>query len=372
MLVRSGATSGGVADSLHEVPLEFPERSNSCFTDKSETETEHHEGQDLQLHKKSDHTEYKIGSLVITKYTLWSAVAIVFMGIASFCNIMAFTALNKSQLREVGKANDDCGLSKAWITYGFLYQYVGFSGFILSRLHRPVKTFGDLVFVIFLTLQLSYHTFFLLSYSHCEKLQDYAQDNFQQFLSYPLATILVSVARYENHHHFHLETLFLLSAVLTGEITQHMFHEHISDEQAAILAYYNVKIGLVVFEVYLDGEWTKILYVDNRTRQEVFDAALFVFYIGSRLVEQFWYTTPDRLRYKDPTMKLNYNSMIWTGTVVEVTCLLVMIWKIIEKSKRNIRLDEGADDSQSPNIQPSRSATGITANPMPTSTLSSV
>jgi hypothetical protein len=272
------------------------------------------------------------------KFKVSSVIAVGFMCAAMFCNIYGYSLIPKDY--KDTNYDDSCPHTRRWMSYGFLYQYVAFAGFVLSRAHRPKKTFVDSVVVSFLIFELLYHSFYIICWIHCENIQDYVQDSFQQFLSYPLSTILVSIARYDHHKHFHLETLFLLSLVLTGEITQMIFEEGSLDQQGMVLTYYNIKIALVIFEVYLDDEWTNLLSLfchdnisDSINNFIPFNAVLFIFYLGSRLVEQFWYTTPNPFRYENETWKRNYNAMIWTGCVVEVVCLIVMIRNVYRRNQ---------------------------------------
>jgi hypothetical protein len=278
-----------------------------------------------------------------TTHKVSKVIALGFITAALVCNARAYSLLHRHQLDQDGHELADCGDTKAWMSYGLLLQYVGFAGFVLSRSHRPNNSLWDTTVGMFLLCEIAYHLCFMLCYFHCYHLEDYIPDSFQQFLSYPLATILVSLARYEFHGHLHLETLFVLSAVLTGEITQQLVLEHKLDNQASVFTYFNVKIGLVIFEVYMDYPWTKLLSPkllqlwkskpDPETREFAINVLLFIFFIGSRLVQQFWYTTPSETRTKDVPEKQDYNAMIWTGCVVEVICLLTMITRIVARNQ---------------------------------------
>jgi hypothetical protein len=215
----------------------------------------------------------------------------------------------------------------AWVEYGLLWANVGFAFFVLSRVYRLHKNIVDGVFIAFLLFELAYHGLVVAGTFYCGNVIQYVQESFEEYLSYPLTTLIVAAARYDKHKHLHMETLCLLSAVLVGEIIQTQYLEH-HIEGDLIIIYFNVKLGLVIFEAYLDREWTKVFNIYNFDDN---NALLFIAFIGSRLVKQFYYTTPSVIKYQNG-LKGPYMGMIWIGATVEVICLFIMLALVVKRN----------------------------------------
>jgi len=137
-----------------------------------------------------------------------------------------------------------------------------------------------------------------------------------QAINYILNILIVFNGKYKNHHHLHLETLYLFSIILFLEFIQSAttddhFHNH------AVFIYYNIKLALVIYEVYVDQPWTEIF-----EKIEVEKIMIFIWFLGSKLMKQFYYTTP----YDFRSSAIFWILYIVGGCILEPLSLIYMLW----------------------------------------------
>jgi hypothetical protein len=218
--------------------------------------------------------------------------------------------------------------AEVYLIFSFLFANVAFAVFVESRVERTTDNYWDcvgvpLVFgsVIMVWSFLDVYPFYLCERPHTAT---FMCEFVQMILSYPANIALVSLAPYVNHKHLHLETLYLLSLVLVAELCQIQYQWQGHYHAYAVFLYFNIKVGLVIFEAYLDAPWTDMDLSGT-------DPWIWLFFIGGKLVKQFYYTTPQGIRFGKPYGH-SYSEMFWIGSTSELVCLLLMISKVMRRS----------------------------------------
>ena len=301
-----------------------------AILNNDEHDNDHNDHNDNNNNNNRNHLNYNI----LYGVTLSLMVASIFCGIV----VYAFDLLNNTKDTTVHDiTDDDCTTkidcyekARAWLKFSHLLSTVAFATFCHSQLmfntannninihwNSNNKTF----LIVFGTLYLGCILLQNWALLTCGKPSTFYIEIFQITIKYFLNILVVFNGKYRDHHHLHLETLYLFSIILFCEFiqttfTDNHFHGH------AVYTYYNIKLALVIYEIYIDRAWTTIF--DDFDAENI---CVFIVFLGSKLMVQFYYTHP--YEYRKSAEFLFWGFYIVGGFILQPLSLLYMLRKLI-------------------------------------------
>ena len=256
----------------------------------------------------------------------------------------------------------DChcyGPAQPTYKYAYLFGNVSLAFFIQSRqyVHEAKKIdlkynhFFVVLASVFLFLDLLYVWLTTIPFWTCVNLLEFNRQLLVWLPIYALNVFIACLGDYgalkERHFHLHYETLYFFSVMLLVELGQvHVEHGHYHD--FVVFSYFNIKLGLFLFEAYSGDQFQNVLFFVNTRERGICKSSLwkidtyftkdppyiqpvlvFYFYMGGKMLKQCYLT-------QDPSvmgMPERVKGLWWFGCWLQVTAQVIMVTALTVKAK---------------------------------------